>query len=345
MAVRRSGRRKPRRLPAELWARVLDAAYATNLVDLEPLRLISVEWRNVILEAARAAAALDEAESVDFLRRRWACGAVGRAHAPALLRIAAEAPPANLCDPGPRFREDSDDESAASNMIRVRPIVDPFQWNPRLYRAMDDARRSFDTRRRAAIAALAAVVKRGDCAEHVGVAAVPTLMGALDECALCGGGETSFQARWTILCPQCGATDRAEGTRSGPWETRRKHLVQRSGSIFSAAFLALGTLGTSAASALPMLLHLLGAECDPDAQQLEWSLHRHTLADAILAISFGATSDVRRSHGNALVAQMESHEWYANADERYCDGWRAAVENVLTAFGLPGILPSQDRVP
>lgn len=330
MAVRRSGRRKPRRLPAELWARVLDAAYATNLVDLEPLRLISVEWRNVILEAARAAAALDEAESVDFLRRRWACGAVGRAHAPALLRIAAEAPPANLCDPGPRYREDSDDESIASNMIRVRPIVDPYEGSPRLYRAMDDARFSFGLRRRAAIKALAAVVQRGDCADHVGAAAVPTLMGALDECALCGGGETSFQARWTILCPRCGARDRAEKADSTGWESRRKRLTSCVGATYSAAIDALGRFGASASSALPMLLHLLGAECDPDArhtaQQLEYN--RRNLADAIIAISAGAAPDVRQSHRGALCDQMASHEWYANAGETYLV-WKDAVDRVL----------------
>ena len=332
MAVRRSGRRKPRRLPAELWARVLDAAYATNLVDLEPLRLISVEWRNVILEAARAAAALDEAESVDFLRRRWACGAVGRAHAPALLRIAAEAPPANLCDPGPRYRDLSDNESVASNMIRVLPIVDPYEdeGSVRLYRAMVFARQTFCIRRRAAIKALAAVVQRGDCADHVGAAAVPTLMGALDECALCGGGETSFQARWTILCPRCDARDRAEKADSTGWESRRKRLTSCVGATYSAAIDALGALGTSAASALPMLLHLLGAECDPDArhtaQQLE--RNRRNLADAIIAISAGAAPDARQSHRGALCDQMASHEWYANAGETFLV-WKGAVDRVL----------------
>lgn len=306
-------RSAPPQLPVDLWARCLEIAFASDLVPLKFLRLVAVEWPQIVIKAASAPTALVRLRSIEELRCQWACGTVGVTHAPALLRIAAE-PPKHYDYYG--------------NGARTRSI----------------------SRQITAIESLAIVVVRGGCALAT---LVPTLRGMLEQCANCGASSISERRWIDDngVCESCMHTHTFRLDPNLPFHTGpNNHACLRHIAVIEhviprlrAALKFLVTLGASAYPALPQLIKMLGAYLFPYRPYFRgghpFDPLREDLADAIIAIGAGAAPNLLRTHADTLVAMMASHTWSVVSRQFNWSTWSAAVHAVLAAFNHPICAP------
>ena len=296
------------RLPKVLWVHVLDFAYRCSPVLLEPLRLVNVDFRDAILDAASAPAALEEAYGISWLRRRWARRAVLPRHAPALWRLADQKLPARLREYFACENEEKLSERLANDCAK------------------------YGCRRSAAIEALATLAL--DTPSTKDYLATMLTNALVSECSLCGGhGETRcFYGNDFIylVCRSCRMEEAArrrvmnEAARQ-KYDERSCFLEARVQIWRRQAIVALGILGASALSAWPLLVWLFrnGFTCKSIAVN---SGVQEACVDAIIRIGAAVPSSV-----------LDGHLDYLEAFLAHCQRprLREDAERILSAFGRP----------
>ena len=244
----------PRRLPQDLWVRVLEHAFDSDLTLLTPLRLVAAEWTQIISQAAKCPAALVRPVSIRELRRRWAVLTVAPLHPAELQRIALAVPPAHEQDRSP-YRMGEEGERVDEDNSVVRGKTKKLEiWA---------ARRCHATRALATIIVHGPGGATGDAASAV----IPVLAKLLDECGFCGSaeGRCNMQRRpaeLDLCCPSCCERDDAEAFQDNEWFIRRGRFETRVVKLRAAAADALGKLAKnplSATCALPKLVRMFAS--------------------------------------------------------------------------------------
>lgn len=309
-------RSAPPQLPVDLWARCLEIAFASDLVPLKFLRLVAVEWPQIVIKAASAPTALARLSSIQELRCRWACGTVGVTHAPALLRIAAE--PAGRGWEFPRTRSMN------------RQIT--------------------------AIESLMIVVVHGGCALARVVPTLRGMLEQCANCGASSIGERRWIDDEGVCesCMRTDAfrLDPNGPFHTGQnYHACLRHytVIEDVRPRIRVALKSLVTLGASAYPALPQLIKMLGAYVSPYRAPFRgghpFDPLRKDLADAIIAIGAGAPPNLLRIHADTLVAMMASHTWsVVSQSQRTWSTWSAAVHAVLAAFNHPICAPGDSLI-
>ena len=298
-------RSAPPQLPVDLWARCLEIAFASDFVALKFLRLVAVEWPQIVIKAASAPTALVRLSSIQELRCRWACGTVGVTHAPALLRIAAE--PAGTWG-FPRTRSINRQVTAIESLTIV--VV---HGGCALARLVPTLRGVLD-----------------QCA-NCGASSIGERRW-IDDDGVC---ESCMRTERFRLDPNA-------PFHTGPnYHACLRHytVIEDVRPRIRAALKSLVTLGASAYPALPQLIKMLGAYVSPYRAPFRgghpFDLLREDLAGAIIAIGAGAAPNLLRTHADTLVAMMVSHTWSVVSRPNNWRTWSAAVHAVLAAFNHP----------
>ena len=289
-------RSAPPQLPVDLWARCLEIAFASDLVPLKFLRLVAVEWPQIVIKAASAPTALVRLRSIEELRCRWACGTVGVTHAPALLRIAAE-PSMN--------RQVTAIESLMIVVVHGGCALATLV--PTLRGVLEQC---------ANCGAISIGERRWIDDEGVCESCMSTRRFRLDPNGPFHAGHPNHHACLRHL------------TVIGYVIPRIRAALKSLATLGASAYPALPQLIKMLGAYLfPYRPYFHGGHpFDP---------LREDLADAIIAIGAGAAPNLLRAHADTLVAMMASHTWSVVSRQFNWRTWSAAVHAVLAAFNHP----------
>lgn len=295
------------RLPKVLWVHVLDFECHSDLSRLESLRLVSVQWKDYVHDAASVPAVLELAGNIVCLRRRWARRNVLPLHAPALWRLGESNLPAHLREWFFCQRDEKAHSMLAGQTSRVKKESEVY-----------------GTRRGAAWAALAALDTSPSERDRLFLVLTNVIQ---RDCALCNNSnrldDPRVRSEDGLTCSQC-AEDAAARLRRrfthdsfyALWE----YWQDQGSRCRVEAVDALGNLGASASSALPMLIRLF--------KSTTWLDIRAKAACTRAIISIGASIP-----SSILDPHLDSVEAFAKETRGRRPGFRRDTRRILGAFG------------